>query len=180
MSKNGFTLMELMFTIVIFGIITSIAIPGFQSLNSTFLKRKITRDIYGTVHSARIAAIGGNQRGFEKQKTSPNYAFTIRQIIVGEKIDYAVFRDQNKNAEYDSGEEIVSFKKIEAEGVSVKLRAGRLGVNDIDATSLTINSIGLVKNNSTTPMSTTWIIVKKDGEEIGKIKILISGVITIK
>ncbi|MBW1668898.1 MAG: prepilin-type N-terminal cleavage/methylation domain-containing protein, partial [Deltaproteobacteria bacterium] len=44
--SDGFTLLELLVTIVIFGIIASIAIPGFSRWLPNYRLKGVARDIY--------------------------------------------------------------------------------------------------------------------------------------
>jgi len=55
--SDGFTLLELLVTIVIFGIIASIAIPGFSRWLPNYRLKGVARDIYSNLQFAKMGAV---------------------------------------------------------------------------------------------------------------------------
>ena len=60
MRKDGFTLIELMVTISILGILVSIAIPGFSRWLPGYRLKSATRDVYSNMQLAKMGAIKAN------------------------------------------------------------------------------------------------------------------------
>jgi type IV fimbrial biogenesis protein FimT len=60
MSKNGFTLSELLVTFVILGIMVLIAIPAFSTWLPNYRLRIAARDLYSNMQLAKLGAIKAN------------------------------------------------------------------------------------------------------------------------
>lgn len=57
----GFTLVELVMVLVIFGVVTAFALPGFQNMRASSNLRATTTDLLMAAHTARASAV--DQRG---------------------------------------------------------------------------------------------------------------------
>jgi prepilin-type N-terminal cleavage/methylation domain-containing protein len=56
--QDGFTMLELLVTIIIFGILASIAIPGFSRWLPTYRLKGAARDVYSNFQLAKMEAVG--------------------------------------------------------------------------------------------------------------------------
>lgn len=61
-SENGFTLIEILITIAIIGIVGSIAIMNSQKFYSNYKVKEAARQIYSDMQAARIYSIKGGSR----------------------------------------------------------------------------------------------------------------------
>jgi len=59
-NKSGFTLMELMVTIAIIGILATIAVPNIVSYRSNHQLNSMTREVQSIIQRARLQAIKAN------------------------------------------------------------------------------------------------------------------------
>ena len=60
MRKDAFTLLELMVALVVLGILTAIAIPGFSTWLPKYRLKSAARDIYSNMQLAKMGAIKAN------------------------------------------------------------------------------------------------------------------------
>ena len=98
MKKDGFTIMELLVTMLVLAIVTAITIPVFARWLPDYRLRAAARDLYSNFQLAKMAAVRNNS----------NCAITFNQAIGGMVYDYVVFVDANNNVEYDAGEQILT------------------------------------------------------------------------
>lgn len=95
---SGFTLIELMFVIIIIAILASISIPTFYRWLPKYKLRAATRDLYSNFQLAKLTAI----------KRNTNSTITFDQPINGITYDYVVYVDSDRDLEYDAGEEVIT------------------------------------------------------------------------
>jgi len=108
--QSGFTLTELMITIGVFSILAGIAVPTFINLRPNFQLRSAARDLLSSFQLAKLTAV----------KSGHNCTITFNQPVDGVTYSYVVFRDENNNLKYDSGEEIAkSVNWCDYDSVSV-------------------------------------------------------------
>jgi len=60
MKKNGFTIIELLVTFVILGIVTAIAIPGFARWLPSYRLKSASRELYANMQLAKMGAVKEN------------------------------------------------------------------------------------------------------------------------
>ena len=60
-NESGFSLIELIVTIVILGILASIAIPGFAAWLPEYRLKRAARDVYSNLQKAKLGAIKANE-----------------------------------------------------------------------------------------------------------------------
>ena len=101
--QSGFTIMELLFAVVIVGILAGIALPSF---NYAIAKNRMSSNANEIVGAFNLARSEAAQRGTRINVSSisggTNWATGFR-----------IWRDVNANAAYDAGEEIRIFEAID-------------------------------------------------------------------
>lgn len=60
MRKDGFTLIELLVALIVLGILTAIAIPGFSTWLPKYRLKHAARDVYSNMQLAKMGAIRSN------------------------------------------------------------------------------------------------------------------------
>jgi prepilin-type N-terminal cleavage/methylation domain-containing protein len=144
MKKDGFTIIELLITFVILGIVTAIAIPGFSRWLPDSRLKSATRDVFSNFQLAKLTSIRSNSY----------CAITFKQVIGGINYDYAVYADSDKDLEYDAGEDIITkVLWTDYKDVSFDLTQGggdglTFTNNDDGLPSIAFTPDGLPKNNS--------------------------------
>lgn len=98
MKKDGYTLIEVLVTMVVLAIVTAITIPVFARWLPDYRLRAAARDLYSNFQLAKMEAVRNNS----------NCAITFNQAIGGTVYDYAVFVDSDNDLEYDAGEEVIT------------------------------------------------------------------------
>lgn len=144
MKKDGFSLLELMVTLAILAIATTIAIPSFARWLPNYRIKSAARDVFSNFQLAKLASV----------KSNSYCAITFNQAIGGTTYDYAVYYDSDKDLEYDAGEDIITKVRLtDYKGVSFDITQGdgdglTFADNDDGLPSIAFTPTGLPKNNS--------------------------------
>lgn len=99
LKHSGFSMIELMTTIAIIGILSGIAIPSLINLAPNYRLKAAVRELYSDMQNARIEAIKTNFNAtilFQPGTYSP----------AGQVGNYRISIDSNGNGSYDAGETI--------------------------------------------------------------------------
>lgn len=112
----GFTLMELMVTIAIMGILMAIGVPNYIAHRNNQQVSRAAREIYSALQSAKMTAI--------RENTPVNVLFTTG---TGSNGRYQIFEDMDGDDAVDAGEEIKSGQM--PPGVTMQAAAFAGGVN---------------------------------------------------
>ncbi|NOQ79557.1 MAG: prepilin-type N-terminal cleavage/methylation domain-containing protein [Gammaproteobacteria bacterium] len=140
--SKGFTLIELMITIVILSILVSIAIPSFQETIRRNTVTATANDLIASLLFARSEAIKREQN--VAIITSDNWAS-----------GWEIFIDSNKNNVKNNGEEVLNSYTLDIANISI---AGNGGVN----TAIVYSPSGRIKNTLTSPTTDFLQISNKD------------------
>ena len=140
---QGFTLLEVMITVIILGVLSSIAVPAFLVWLPDYRLRSAARDIYSNFQKAKLTAI----------KHHCLCTITFHQPVGGTTYDYVVFVDSDNDMEYDAGEQIIA-QKLLASYRNVSFDTGEGGGdgltfadNDVSLPSIAFRTNGLPRNN---------------------------------
>lgn len=97
----GFTLVELMVTVVVAAILLAVGVPSFRELIQNNRLATATNEVVATLHLARSEAVKGNARVTVCKSANGTSCVTSGNWSQG----WLVFTDPNSNAAYDSGTE---------------------------------------------------------------------------
>jgi type IV fimbrial biogenesis protein FimT len=97
---SGFTLIEVLMTIVVLAILAAVAVPGFSVWLPNYRLKAAARDMVSNFQLAKLTAV----------KRNTNCAITFNQAIGARTYDYVVYVDSDKDLEYDAGEEVITRK----------------------------------------------------------------------
>ena len=97
---SGFTLIEVLMTIVVLAILAAVAVPGFSVWLPNYRLKAAARDMVSNFQLAKLTAV----------KRNTNCAITFNQAIGARTYDYVVYVDLDKDLEYDAGEEVITRK----------------------------------------------------------------------
>lgn len=97
---SGFTLIEVLMTIVVLAILAAVAVPGFSVWLPNYRLKAAARDMVSNFQLAKLTAV----------KRNTNCAITFNQAIGARTYDYVVYVDSDKDLEYDTGEEVITRK----------------------------------------------------------------------
>lgn len=100
---RGFSLVQLMVTIAIVGVLTGIAIPSYRSITTSNRIANEINGLLGDLQYARFAAIKEGQTVTICSSTSGTACSTSTNWATG----WIVFNDANGNGTLDSGEEVI-------------------------------------------------------------------------
>lgn len=105
MKQIGFTLVELMITILVLAIAAGFALPSFQSL---ILRNSVVANSNQLVGALNFARTEATKRG------GGVYAATLNDATAGNEwgSGYVVFADADADATYDAGEELRFFEAM--------------------------------------------------------------------
>ncbi|MCK4782351.1 MAG: prepilin-type N-terminal cleavage/methylation domain-containing protein, partial [Desulfobacteraceae bacterium] len=88
--KGGYTLIELLITMIILGIVAAIAIPGFSRWLPNYRLRVAARDVFSNFQHARLTAV----------KRHRACAITFNQLVGGTVYDYVMYVDKDSDLEF--------------------------------------------------------------------------------
>lgn len=101
---RGFTLVELMITVIVLGILTTLAVPSFTDvLNASRLSGQ-TNELVSALHVARSEAVRRNSN-VVFCRTGPTLAAC--SVGAGGWAGWLVFEDANGDSVFDAGEEVI-------------------------------------------------------------------------
>ena len=141
--EAGITMIEVMMTIAMVAIASSMAVPGIVSYLPDYRLSKAARDFASISQTAKMTAIRSNT----------NCAITFYQTANGKRYDYVAFQDTDGDFEYDNGERIIAAVRWDDyKGVSIDTtQGGGNGVtftdNDDGLPCFAFASNGVTRNN---------------------------------
>ena len=123
--QHGFTLIELMMTIVIAAILLALGLPSMGSLVSSSESRAARQELWTALNVARAGAVTGNRRHVICPSTDhANCSGGLRWDH-----GWIVFVDNNENGMRDGNDQVVSIANAVRNGVVLSSTVGRARVS---------------------------------------------------
>ena len=159
MSRKGFSLIEVMITLTVLGIVAAVSAPAFMSLAPNMALKDAAAELYGTLQQAKVLAIRNNRTitvrfdtpGFYYFDIDNNGAFSAgdARVVIGE--------DLNNNDTLDAGEDF-NGNGILDRNYGIRFGAGSAaddwlaaGNGCVQVQSIQFNSRGLATITSAAP-----------------------------
>ena len=108
-SCSGYTLSEVIVTILIIGILASIAIPGFAKLLPDYRLRIAVQELYSNIHHAKMMAIKANRSFRIVFKTGENGSYLIENPDALRRLSEGAVKSA---AKYDINDHIRKLEEI--------------------------------------------------------------------
>jgi prepilin-type N-terminal cleavage/methylation domain-containing protein len=105
-SASGLTLVEMLVTMSLVGIMAAISIPSYISWKPGYRLRQASHDMLSDFQTVRDTAV----------KRNVQCAVSLDQTIGGETYDYVGYVDADSDFKYDSGEEILVSNRFSKYG----------------------------------------------------------------
>jgi type II secretion system protein H len=108
---SGFSLIELMIALAIFGIIATVAAPNFQSWSRNYRLKSAANDLYSHMQMAKIGAVKENRpwtvnfnpSGYKVQNSSDPAVPPVKTVDFGAKYSNAIqYKSPTSSTSYDS------------------------------------------------------------------------------
>ena len=115
MKQSGTTLLELIVTLSIAGILLAIGIPAFTSLINSSRLSSFANELISSLHLTRSEAIKRNSRAV----MCPSVTGTSCAVNGGWHLGWLVFHDPNNNAALDAGETVIMARQALPSGFSL-------------------------------------------------------------
>ena len=181
--EYGFTLLELMVTVVILCILLGLAIPGFSSWLPNYRLRGATRDIYSNLQLAKMTAVKDRARcgvlfdaGNQKYQVISSGSNRTWESTSGSRAGDDVILKEVTFSEYGSG---ISYGSGTA--------TGGVGGSSLEADSITFadqgilfDSRGIIVSPSGATSTGGYVYVKNNKDKAYAVGVLPSGVIVMR
>lgn len=127
-SKQGFTIIELLITVTIIGILMSIATPSFHNIVKRTQLKTLSLNLHSTLKQARNHAINNQVIVIVCQSNAKNFnqCNPNRQRYANWRNGWISFADVNNNNELDSNDHIINTHQTKGQTNVIFNQSGRL------------------------------------------------------
>lgn len=125
---RGFTIIELMVTVAVLGVLAAIAAPSFQPLIERWQVRQVSEELQSTLYFTRSEAIkrGGNII-IQRSTSASNCSVSDADLW---NCGWVVYQDKNRNGSLDENEELQVITP--RSGVKIKFASTNLKTGSDD------------------------------------------------
>ena len=123
---NGLTLIELLVTVVILGVMASIAVPNFGTFVRSNQRSAIYNEIAGAINLARLEAIKRSRVVALCASSGKNQTGCQTTAGANWNDGWLAFVDQDGNGSFDAGETILKRAPAGANGITITTDLGAL------------------------------------------------------
>lgn len=164
MKQSGTTLLELIVTLSIAGILLAVAVPSFTSLINSSRLSSFANELISSLHLTRSEAIKRNSRAV----MCPSETGTSCAATGGWHLGWLVFHDPNNNAALDVGETVIMARRALPAGLWAK------------STDPTAKYISYAPNGATRKITGAWqggtlTLCNESGSSSPATKVIISS-----
>lgn len=164
--EKGFTVIELLITLVIASVLLAVAVPSFQSLMSDSQMTATTNDFVTSIHSARSEAVKRGTSAGVCPSNTPVSASAVCAAVPWTN-GWIAFADDNGNAQRDAGEDLLAQNDARSNGFQFTPAS-------VFSELIYFNSDGATTNSSGLPLSGIFV-VKYGSSQTRNISISASG-----
>jgi len=165
--NQGFTIMELVVTVVIVGILLSVAVPSFQSLMSNSQIVSTTNDFVSSINLARSEAIKRGGLAAVCPSADPLSASAVCGTNTAWTSGWVAFADDDGDGQRDTDEDLLVQHDARSNGFTFTPDTAFLNLINFNSDGTTVNTTG-------TPLSGT-VVVKYGDDQTRNISISASG-----
>jgi prepilin-type N-terminal cleavage/methylation domain-containing protein len=166
--KKGFTLIELMVTLSIFVVVSSVVLFNQSQFNSSVVLTNLSYDVALAIRQAQTFGIGGKDKGFS-MGSKPRYGVHIAK---GSK-NIILFADINKDGVFatstaaDSDKVLEQFKIVRGNSVK-EISSVVSNANYADIVFIRPDPDAYIKINGETKVSALTIVLGSDTDSAAK------------
>lgn len=179
MKKNGFTLIELIVSISIIGLVTGLFLANYSSANRRTDLTMTAQKMVADIHLAQNYALGLARYGTSSSTYVPAGGWGVRFDLntLGNN-QYVIFADKDGNKKYDSGEAIEGFG-AQATYLPTNISIYSLSVSPANITFLPPDPITTIYNGVASSTSVDIVLRDAKTNSIKTVRVNFLGLVEV-